>query len=220
MKKALIILSTILFFNSCVEEFKDTEPNKNEKLASIKAINTEGETEILRKVKLEKFELSNIVLTKDMIDTIDSRIEWKRQSMIEDLKKDIAFNIKMRDSNYKIATGTSYKDTKDIYLKFAKDYDDRAIESEAELKSYENKTDENPLIDYYENVKNIHLEYGDTTARIFEVVYLIDDARTTTKFSFLGKDDSTAYNQEISKKYLMSKILETWAGVLNKGLNN
>ena len=231
IKKALIILATILFLNSCMDEFKITKPNKIEKLATIKAINKIGETELIRKVKLEKFEISNVVLTKEMIDTIDSRIEFKRQDMIESIKHSIEFEKDRRDSNMERAIESEnqakrnpsmknyHLDTANDYWRYVKKNDQKINKYEAELKSYENGTDENPLIEYYRNVKKIHLEYGDTTAKVFDVVYLIDDARTTTKFSFLGKDDSTAYNHEITKKFLMSEVSKNWEIAWKKAFN-
>ncbi len=208
---SVTFLVFIIFLSACKNEYKISEPYKSEKIAVVKAINTTGETELIRKVKLEKFELINVLLTKDMLDTIDSQIEWKRQSMIEWAKERIEFNKERRDYYYRNAKTPILNNMKDTYLYYAKDYDKKVKEYEAEIIRYENKTDDNTLIKYYENVKKIHLEYGDTTAKVFNVIYLIDNAKTNTKFSFLGKDDSTAIKIEITKELLMKQIIDTWS---------
>jgi len=215
MKGIFIILSAIIFLMRCTNDYKVAEPYKSEKLATIKAINSVDETELIQKVKIEKFELSKVVLTSEMISSLDSI----RANMIESYKRQIKAYKGYRDDSYKDARETNDHDLKNSYLKSAKDYDSTMQKYEVDMKSFESSLENNPLNEYYKNVTNMHLEYGDTTAKIFEVIYYINNARTETNFSFLAKDDTIAYNQEITKEFLASEILKNWELLFNKVYN-
>ena len=172
-----IIVGTLL--SSCA-----TDPYEAEKEQVTKVINTLGDTELLRDIKFEKFEPSGAVLVSEVQLKLDSLSQKHKDYLTNELipkrleraKEILDFNREM----YNISKSSIYADA----IKFDKE---RVERNQNKLDSAKQGLFDNSLLDYYTQVQEeiaTLVVSGDSLSYSFDVIYLIEQAKTTKTFTF------------------------------------
>lgn len=193
MKYLLLSIGVLWLLSSC-----STDPYETDKAKVAKAINTTGNTELLRKIKFEKFEPSSALLVDNLKYSLDTMIVSRKFFLLNNAYPIL---LKFREENLDFSQS--------VYSNFSNEVKEDKIalnKAQAVLDSAkEGHFYDDLVIDYISEYRySLDSIYsGDSIAYSYDVIYIIDDAKTTEVFSF--------YNDKIlDGRYTVNDMLITF----------